>query len=111
MKSFAETLKEIRESRGLLLREVAAGLRVDPSFLSRVESGVKKPTRDQVVELAAILGVDRSELLIHYLSDRVLYELKDESALAMEVIMAAERRIRYERKEQVPRRSPSRNKR
>ncbi len=100
MKTFAETIKELREAKGLLLREVAAGLHIDPSFLSRVESGAKKPTREQVVELSGILEVDRDELLILYLSDKVIYELKGEGDLAMEAILAAERRIRYERKGQ-----------
>lgn len=85
----------MRESRGLLLREVAAKLDVDPSFLSRVESGNKRITRDQVIQLAVILHEDKDKLLVLYLGERVVYELQGDEALAMEAIMVAEKRIRY----------------
>jgi transcriptional regulator with XRE-family HTH domain len=94
MKTFGETLREAREGKGLLLREVAAALKVDPSFLSRIEGGTKRPTREQVVELAGILREDAEKMLVMYLSERVMYELKDDD-LAIEAIMAAEKRMRY----------------
>ena len=97
MKTFGETIREARESKGLLLREVAALLKVDPSFLSRIEGGTKRATREQVVELAHILRDDADRLLVLYLSERVVYELKDEE-LAMEAIMAAEKLILYRSK-------------
>lgn len=94
MKTFGETIREAREAKALLLREVAASLKVDPSFLSRIEGGTKRATREQVVELANILREDADKLLVLYLSERVIYELKGEE-LAMEAIMAAEKMIRY----------------
>lgn len=95
MKSFGETIRELRESKNLLLREVAAKVDVDPSFWSRVESGTKRPSREQVVALASILHEDKDKLLVLYLSERVVYELKDEEDLAIDAIMVAEKRIRY----------------
>lgn len=97
MKTFGETLREARESKGLLLRQVAALLEVDPSFLSRIEGGTKRPTREQVLELAKILQADPDKLLVLYLSERVVYELRDED-LAIEAIMVAEKIIRYRAK-------------
>jgi HTH-type transcriptional regulator, competence development regulator len=97
MKTFGETIREARESKGLLLREVAASLKVDPSFLSRVEGGTKRATREQVIELAGILKEDADKLLVLYLSERVVYELRDED-LAIEAIMVAEKYIRYKAK-------------
>jgi len=94
MKTFGETIREARESKGLLLREVSAGLDVDLSFLSRIEKGTKRPTREQVVQLATILKEDTEKLLVLYLSERVIYQLRDEE-LAIEAIMAAEKAIRY----------------
>ncbi|HMJ70493.1 MAG TPA: helix-turn-helix transcriptional regulator [Cyclobacteriaceae bacterium] len=94
MKTFGETIREAREAKGLLLREVAAALKVDPSFLSRVESGTKRATREQVVDLAKALQENAEKLLVLYLSERVIYELQNED-LAIEAIMAAEKRIRY----------------
>jgi HTH-type transcriptional regulator, competence development regulator len=95
MKTFGETIREIRESRNLLLREVAAKLEVDPSYLSRIENGTKRPTREQVVTLAGILHEDKDKLLVLYLGERVVYELKDEEDLAIDAIIVAEKRIRY----------------
>lgn len=97
MQSFGEYIRSLRLGRKLLLREVAASLEVDPSHLSRIESGFKKPTREQVVRLAVILGTSEADLLIHYLSDRVAYELHDEG-LAIAVMKVAEKKIRYMQK-------------
>jgi transcriptional regulator with XRE-family HTH domain len=94
MKTFGETIREAREAKGLLLREVSAQLNVDPSFLSRVEKGTKRPTREQVVDLAKILREDADKLLVLYLSERVVYQLRDED-LAIDAILAAEKFIRY----------------
>jgi transcriptional regulator with XRE-family HTH domain len=95
MKSFGETIRTKREAMGLLLRQVAAQLEIDPSFLSRIETGNKRPTREQVVQLATVLDENTNALLIQYLSERVVYELKDDEDLAIDAIMVAERRIRY----------------
>lgn len=96
MKSLAETIRNLRETQGLLIREVAAGLDIDPSLLSRIERGVKRPTRAQVVTLARILGADEHELLVAYLSDKVVYELEGEE-LALKAMRAAEKRLTYSR--------------
>ncbi|HEX8059670.1 MAG TPA: helix-turn-helix transcriptional regulator [Cyclobacteriaceae bacterium] len=95
MKSFGETVRGLRTSKGFLLREVAAKLEIDPSLLSRVETGSKRPTRQPVVQLASVLQEDQDTLLIQYLSERVVYQLKDEEDLAIDAIIVAEKRIRY----------------
>ncbi|MDV3307549.1 MAG: helix-turn-helix domain-containing protein [Cyclobacteriaceae bacterium] len=96
MKSLGETLRSLREARGLLIREVASALDIDPSLLSRIERGVKRPTRSQVLTLAKILGADEHELLVAYLSDKVVYELEGEE-LALKAMRAAEKRLTYSR--------------
>lgn len=96
MKTFGEHIRDIRNASGLLLREVAAGLEIDPSLLSRIERGEKRPTREQVLELAKILRTDRDELLAIYLSDRLVYQLQGEK-VALRAIQIAEERISYGR--------------
>jgi transcriptional regulator with XRE-family HTH domain len=95
MKTFGETIKQLRADKRMLLREVAAKMNVDSSLLSRVENGVKRLSREQVVALARALQEDEEKLLVLYLGERVVYELKDEENLAIEAIMVAEKRIRY----------------
>jgi len=94
MKTIGEVIRELRTAKHLLIREVAAELQIDSSLLSRIERGDKRPTRDQVIQLAGILKADENELMISYLSDRVVYELRGEK-LAMEAMEAAEKKIAY----------------
>lgn len=96
MKSLGEHIRALRISAGLLLRQVAAELEIDPSLLSRIERGEKHPTREQVLALARILRTDREELLAIYFGDRVVYELAGEK-VALRAIKIAEERIAYAR--------------
>lgn len=54
-------LRAVRQARELGLREFARQLGIDHSVLSRIESGQRPPTPDQVAAHVALLGVDRSE--------------------------------------------------
>lgn len=95
MKTFGELIRELRQSRGMLLREVASYLKIDPSLLSRIERGDKSPTRVQVTQLAKILKANESDLIINYLSDKVVYELQGEE-LAIKAMYVAEKKITYQ---------------
>lgn len=97
MKKLSEILKELRENKGLLLRQVAAAIHVDTAMISKFEKGERKPTREQINGLAKVLEIDRNELLVIYLSDKVAYELKDED-MAQEALKIAERKIAHHQK-------------
>jgi transcriptional regulator with XRE-family HTH domain len=92
--TIGEKIRELREANGLLLRQIAAELEVDPSLLSKIERGDKRPTRDQVVHLSKIFKMKEEDLLIIYLSDRVVYELRDEQ-FALKAMQVAEKKISY----------------
>jgi transcriptional regulator with XRE-family HTH domain len=96
MKSLGEKLRELREAKGLLLREVAAQLEVDPSLLSKIERGDKRPTREQVVYMAKMYKASEKELIVSYLSERVFYQVEDED-LAIEALKVAEEMIKYKK--------------
>ena len=96
-KSIGQIIREFRENKELLVRQVAALIEVDPSLVSKIERGDKRPTREQIRLLAGILEVDEDELMIAYLSDRLVYEVRDED-LAMEAIKVAEQKIEYLKK-------------
>src|SRR6185295_2180338 len=98
MESFGKLIKKLRSEKGLLLREVAATLKIDPSLLSRIESGSKQATKEHVVQLACILQTDENELMISHLSDKIVYHLQGEQ-LAIEAMLVAEKKIRYRRYE------------
>lgn len=97
MKTIGEAMRELREAKGLFLREVAAQLEIDPSLLSKIERGDKRPTRAQVIHIAQILHANEEELMITYLSDKVAYELLNED-LALMAMQVAEKKIVYLKK-------------
>ncbi len=97
MKTLGELLRELREQKGLLLRQVAATIEVDTAMISKFEKGERKPTRDQLNGLAKLFGADEAELTILYLSEKVVHDLKDES-YAKEALKEAEKKIDYLKK-------------
>lgn len=97
MKTIGEIIREAREGKGLLLREVAERLHVDVSFLSKIERGNKRPTKKQIHILSSIIKVPERELMLAFLSDKLVYEIKDE-ALASEALKVAEQKIEYLKK-------------
>lgn len=98
-KTTGEILRESREKKGLLLRQVAALLDIDIAILSKVERGERKATKEQIIKLADILNLNKDELLIHYLSEKIAYELLDED-VACKTLKVAEQKIKYLTKKQ-----------
>lgn len=94
MKTTGEILRENREKKGLLLRHVSALLGIDTATLSKIERGERKATREQINKLAAILGINKESLIVQYLSEKILYELKDED-LGIQALKVAEKTIKY----------------
>jgi len=93
IKSFGETVRDLRESKGLLLRQVAAKLEVDMAFLSKMERNEKKASRQQVTRLAKTLQVEKNDLLTLWLSDRLMETLNEESE-AYNALKLTEKRIK-----------------
>lgn len=94
LKTIAETLRILRASKNLLLREVAASIEIDPTLLSKIERGQRKATKEQVMKLAHFFKADEKELLVLFLSDRIVSEVQNES-LAKEAIQLAKQQIEY----------------
>lgn len=72
MNSFGVNLRQIRESKGLYLRQIAAELEIDTALISKIERGEKKATRQQVEKLAIILKEDKQYFKTLWLTDRLL---------------------------------------
>ncbi|SDH04982.1 helix-turn-helix domain-containing protein [Pelagibacterium luteolum] len=60
--SIAETLRHLRQSRGLTLNELARLCALAPSTLSKIENGQMSPTYDTILSLAEGLAVDVADL-------------------------------------------------
>jgi len=92
LKTLTQILKEAREQECLLLRQVAAAVNTDTAMISKFEKGERKPTREQIKLLAQVLKLDEKELLISYLSDKVVADLAGEH-IAKEVLKVAAKKI------------------
>jgi predicted nucleotidyltransferase len=92
--SFSEKIRKLREDQRLPLRKVAAFLDIDQAILSKIERGIRKPNRKNVVGLAKFYKVDEYELLVDWLSDRIVYEIKNE-ANANWILKVAEQKVAY----------------
>ena len=94
MKTIGTILRELRESKGLLLREVGAKLSLDPTILSKVERDERMPTKEQVKALSKFYKEQKNEIIIAWLSDKLVYEVQDEK-FALQAMQVAEEKIKY----------------
>jgi predicted nucleotidyltransferase len=100
MLTFCQEIRTCRIERKLPLRIIAAELDVDQAILSKIERGLKRATREQVMKLAAIFSINSNDLLLAWLSDNLVYALQSEE-FALEALQVAEEKVAYARKEKV----------
>ena len=94
MYSLGETIRKLRKDKELPLRTVAAFLDVDQAILSKIERGLRNANREQVVKLAGFFKVNENDLLVSWLSDRLVYEVADED-VALKALQVAEEKVKY----------------
>jgi len=94
MDSLGDTIRKLREDKELPLRIVAAFLDIDQAILSKIERGHRKPTREHVVKLAEYFKVKENDLLVAWLSDKLVYEVEDEE-IALKALQVAEEKVKY----------------
>ena len=85
-------IKELREERKLLQRQLAAVLEIDTPMFSKIERGDRRAKREQVITLAQQFKVDERELLTLWLADKILDIVENENnSLKQEAIDIARR--------------------
>ncbi len=94
MENIGQLIRRLREEKGEPLRKVAAYLDIDQAILSKIERGHRKSNKRQIEKLAKYFGADKKEMLVAWLSDKILYEIIDEE-LGEEALKVAEEKIRY----------------
>ncbi len=92
--TIGEKLRHIREEKELPLRKVAALLDIDVAILSKMERGERRITKEVVLKLADLYNCNADDLLVLFLSDKILYEIQDED-LGIEALKVAEERAKY----------------
>ena len=94
MDGLGETIRKLREEKGLPLRTVSAYLDIDQAILSKIERGQRNASREQVIKLADFFKVNENDLLVFWLSDKLVYEVADEE-IALKALKVAEEKIKY----------------
>lgn len=94
---FGERIKELRESQGLLQRQLAASLEIDTPMFSKIERGDRKAKREQVLKLAQLLNTNEEELLTIWLAEQI-YQLVENEAQALQALKIAESDIKLIKK-------------
>ncbi len=94
MESIGEKLRQLREQNNLPLRKVAAMIDIDTAILSKMERGERKLTKEVVLKLAGIYKYSADDLLVLFLSDKILYEIRNEE-LGEKALKVAEQKVKY----------------
>lgn len=94
MDNLGEVIRKLREEKELPLRTVAAFLDIDQAILSKIERGQRNATREQVVRLAEYFKIKESDLLVSWLSDKLVYEVAEEQ-VALKALQVAEEKVKY----------------
>lgn len=94
---FGERIKELRESKELLQRQLAASLEIDTPMFSKIERGDRRAKREQVLLLAKLLEANEDELLTLWLADQV-YDLVKDEEMAAQALKVAEEEVKYNTK-------------
>jgi len=92
MKDIGLLIRKLREEKGYPLRKVAAILDIDQAVLSKIERGQRKLTKEQVTKLASFFNYDEKEMIVTYLSDKVISEIGFDD-YAKEALKVAEHKI------------------
>lgn len=100
MDNLGDIIRKLREEKELPLRTVAAYIDIDQAILSKIERGQRKATREQVVKLAEYFKVKQNDLLVAWLSDKLVYEVQNED-LALQAMQVAEEKVKYISKKKV----------
>lgn len=78
MSQFGEKVRQLREQKGLLQRQVANQLEIDTPMLSKIERGERSAKREQIALLSKILCVVEDDLLLLWFADKLIEVIKDE---------------------------------
>ena len=93
---FGKKIKELREERGLVQRQLSVALEIDTPMYSKIERGERKAKRSQIPIMARLLEVDEKELLTIWLADKVLDTVEGEEEVKHEAVAYAQKEIEAE---------------
>ena len=93
---FGKKIKEFREERGLVQRQLSAALEIDTPMYSKIERGERKAKRSQIPIMAQMFEVDEKELLTIWLADKVLDTVEGEEDVSHDALVYAQKEMKAE---------------
>jgi len=100
MKNVGEIIREKRVEKGMRLRHLAAEIDIDQALLSKIERSERKATKGQIIRIAEILGLNKNEFIVQYLSENIAFDIVEEIN-AFDVLHVAEEKVHYLRTHKV----------
>ncbi len=92
---FGNKIRELREEKDLVLRQLAAALEIDTATMSKIERGDRQAKKEQIPILADLLQADKVELYTLWLASKVYETLQGEER-AMEALNVAKQQLTKE---------------
>lgn len=86
-------LRELREEKELLLRQLAASLEIDTALLSKIERGDRRANRELVEKASSLLSVKAEDLILLWIADKVADSIEGE-ALGLDALKFVEREFK-----------------
>ena len=93
-----QKLRELREAKGLMQRQVAAALEVDTAYVSKIESNEKPLSRGHLKKLSNLLDLPEDQLHTLWLADK-LYDLAKDEQFGLQALEVAEEVLKTHRGE------------
>jgi transcriptional regulator with XRE-family HTH domain len=94
--TLGQKIKELRESAGMLQRELASKLEVGDGYLSKVESNQKTLKRGHLLTLSKIFQCPFSELNALWIGTK-LYEIVKDEQEGLNALKVAEEQLTYQK--------------
>lgn len=95
--TLGQKIRELRESKGMLQRQLASILEVGDGFLSKVETNQKHLKREHLKTISEVFDCSFSELEALWIGSKVYDIIKDETE-GINALKVAEEQIKYGRK-------------
>ena len=73
-----QKIRELRESRGLVQRQIADALGIDTAFVSKVENGEKQLSKTHLKKIARLYSLSAEELEVLWLADKLIRLTKED---------------------------------
>jgi len=91
---FGQKIRDLREKKNVLLRQIAAHLEVDTALISKIEKGDRNPNKEQVIKIAEFLQVNTDVLLTLWLADKVETAVADDKNLASNAMNIVKKKMK-----------------